>query len=326
MKTFLKYLGGIFLLLLVGIGSLLAYVKLALPDVGAPPDLKVSVTPELVARGEYLAHHVCLCMDCHSTRDWTKFSGPLVDGTLGIGGEVFNQDFGFPGKFVSKNITPFGVANWTDGELFRAITCGVNKDGKALFPIMPYNYYGKMDESDIHALIAYIRSLSSQESHPEASVPDFPFNFIINTIPNKQTPQKRPDPSDVLAYGAYMINAAGCHECHTKQEKGQVVGEPFAGGFEFKLAPGIMVRSPNITPHETGLKNWTKEMFIQRFKQYTDSSYVLPSVDMDKGEFQTVMPWTMYAGMTEEDLGAIYEYLRTVKPVNSTIERWVSSK
>jgi mono/diheme cytochrome c family protein len=326
MKTFLKYLGGILLLLIVGIGSLLAYVKLALPDVGAAPNLKVESTPDMVARGEYLANYVCVCTDCHSTRDWTKFAGPLVDGTLGIGGEVFDQNFGFPGKFISKNITPFGVGNWTDGELFRAITTGVNKDGKALFPIMPYHYYGRMDEADIHAIIAYVRSLPSQESHPEASVPDFPMNFILNTIPTKQTPEKRPDPSDMLAYGKYMTNAAGCNECHTKQEKGQVVGKPFAGGFEFNLGNGNMVRSMNITPHETGIKAWTKEMFVQRFKQYRDSSYVNPTVDMTKGEFQTVMPWMMYSGMTEQDLGAIYEYLRTVAPVNSTIEKWTASK
>jgi len=326
MKTFLKIIGGLLLLVIVGAGCLLAYVKLALPNVGDAPDLKVEVTPELVARGEYLANYVCVCTDCHSTRDWTKFAGPLVEGTLGIGGEVFDQNFGFPGKFISKNITPFGVGNWTDGELFRAITTGVNKDGKALFPIMPYHYYGRMDERDIHAIIAYVRSLPSQESHPEASVPDFPMNFILNTIPAKATPEKRPEPTDLLAYGKYMTNAAGCNECHTKQEKGQVVGKPFAGGFEFNLGGGKMVRSVNITPHETGIKSWTKEMFVQRFKQYRDSSYVIPSVDMSKGEFQTVMPWMMYSGMTEQDLGAIYEYLRTIPPVNNTVERWTASK
>jgi cytochrome c2 len=324
MKTFFKIIGGILLFVVLAIGCLLAYVKLALPDVGAAPNIKVDASPEMVARGEYLANAVCVCMDCHSTRDWTKFAGPLVDGTLGIGGEVFDQNFGFPGKFVSKNITPFGIGTWTDGEIFRTITTGVNRDGKALFPVMPYHYYGKMDDRDIHALIAYVRSLPSKESHPEASVPDFPMNFIINTFPKKASPEKRPDPSDVVAYGKYMTNAAGCHECHTKQEKGQIVGEPYAGGFEFNLGGGNVVRSMNITPHETGLKHWTKEMFIQRFKQYQDSSYVTPPVDMSKGEFQTVMPWMMYSNMTEQDLGAIYEYLRTVKPVESTIVKWTS--
>ncbi len=137
--------------------------------------------------------------------------------------------------------------------------------------------------------------------------------------------QKRPDPSDVLAYGKYMITASGCMECHTKQEKGKVVGEFYAGGFEFNFGNGTMLRSPNITPHETGIGAWSKSRFIQRFKMYEDSSFVLPNVDMAKGDYQTVMPWTMYAGMTEEDLGAIFEYLQTVKPVNNVVERFTAS-
>jgi cytochrome c2 len=320
-----RFLGIAVVLLVLTVSALLAYVKFALPDVGPPPDMKVEITPERVKRGEYLANNVMLCIDCHGTRDWTKFSGPMVAGLEGAGGELFDQQFGFPGSFTAKNITPFNLKNWTDGEIFRAITCGVNRDGKAFFPIMPYKYYAQCDEEDIKAVIAYLRTLPEiEKTHPE-SVADFPFNFILNTIPEKAKLQKRPDPSDVVAYGKYMITASGCMECHTKQEKGKVVGEFYAGGFEFDFGNGTMVRSPNITPHETGIGAWNKNQFIQRFKMYTDSSFVLPSVDMEKGEYQTVMPWTMYAGMTEEDLGAIFEYLQTVKPVNNTVERFTAS-
>jgi mono/diheme cytochrome c family protein len=320
-----RVLGIAVVLLVLTVSALLAYVKIALPNVGPAPDIKVEVTPERVRRGEYLANNVMLCVDCHGTRDWSKFSGPMVSGDEGAGGELFDQKFGFPGSFTAKNITPFNLKNWTDGEIFRAITCGVNKDGKAFFPIMPYKYYAQADEEDIKAVIAYLRTLPEiEKTHPE-SVADFPFNFILNTIPEKAKLQKRPDPSDVLAYGKYMTTIAGCMECHTKQEKGKVVGEFYAGGFEFNFGNGTMVRSPNITPHETGIGAWNKNQFIQRFKMYDDSSFVLPSVDMEKGEYQTVMPWTMYAGMTEEDLGAIFEYLQTVKPVNNPVERFTAS-
>lgn len=322
----LKFAGIAIVALFLIISALLAYVKFALPNVGAAPDLKVEITPEKVERGRYLANHVMVCMDCHGTRDWSKFSGPMIEENAGGGGEVFNQQFGFPGSFIAKNITPFNLKNWTDGEIFRAITCGVNKDGKAFFPVMPYKYYAQADAEDIEAVIAYIRTLPEIEStHPE-SVADFPFNFILNTIPEKANLQKRPNPSDVKAYGKYMTTASGCMECHTKQEKGKVVGEFFAGGFEFNFGNGTMLRSPNITPHETGIGAWTKEQFIQRFKMYDNPELVLPDVNMEKGDFQTVMPWTMYAGMTEEDLGAIYEYLKTVKPVNNSVERFTVLK
>jgi len=55
---------------------------------------------------------------------------------------------------------------------------------------------------------------------------------------------------------------------------------------------------------------------------YGDSAYVLPEVEMVKGDLQSVMTWTMYAGMTREDMGVIYEYLRSVPPVNVKVIRY----
>ncbi len=314
------------LILLIGVTALLTYVKTAMPNVGPPPDLKVAENPELIARGQYLANHVMVCMDCHSKRDWSKFSGPIIHEKIGRGGEVFDQKFGFPGRYVSKNITPYNLSKWTDGEIFRTITTGVNKDNKALFPVMPYKYYAQLDEEDIKAVIAYLRTLSPVEQTNPESESDFPLNFIINTIPEKANFQKRPESTNTIAYGKYMTTASGCRECHTKQVKGKVVGEEFAGGFEFNFGNGKKVVSPNITPHASGIGNWTKVSFVKRFKTYTDSGYVIPSVNMDKGEFQTVMPWTMYAGMKTEDLEAIYEYLKTLKPVDNVVVRFADAR
>jgi len=321
-RKLLKVAAIIFGILVAGIGLLLIYVKVALPDVGPPPDIKITATPEMVKRGEYLANHVAICMDCHGTRDWTMFSGPMKKGHEGAGGEVFDQRFGFPGVFTSKNITPFNLADWTDGEIFRAITTGVNKSGKALFPVMPYKNYAQLDEEDINAIIAYIRTLPSIESHPAESKANFPMNFILNTIPQKANLSKRPLPSDIVAYGKYMTTASNCIECHTNQVNGKIIGEEFAGGREFPVGNGNIVRSMNITPDVSGIGNWTKEQFINRFKMYADSAYVLPKVDLVKGDLQSMMPWTMYAGMTTEDLGAIYEYLRTIPAVNSKVVRY----
>lgn len=322
MNKVLRTLGIVIAVLLVVVASGLAYIKLALPDVGPPPDVTVEGTAEQIERGRYLANHVSVCMDCHATRDWSRFSAPAIPGTLGKGGEVFDQKFGFPGRFVSKNLTPFHLGEWTDGEIMRAITSGVNKKGEALFPVMPYMYYGSMDEEDIKSIIAYLRTLSPVTSEAYVSQADFPVNFILNTLPAAPKFTKRPDPSDLIEYGAYVANAAGCAECHTRQENGQRVGKLFAGGFEFNLGNGYKVISMNITPHQTGIGNWTREAFIGRFKIYEDSSFVLPEVDMQAGDFQTVMPWTMYAGMTEQDLGAIYDYLQTIEPVENTVTRW----
>ena len=117
---------------------------------------------------------------------------------------------GFPGKFYSRNITPFNLKNWTDGEIFRTITTGVNKSGRALFPVMPYQNYGKMDKEDIYDIIAYVRSLPLIESNPPENQLDFPMNFIVNTIPVNTALVQKPPKSDTLNYGAYVVISYDC--------------------------------------------------------------------------------------------------------------------
>lgn len=312
MKKLLKIIGFAVLSIAGLIGILIGYALIALPNVDKAPDLKVEITPQRVQRGDYLANAVASCMDCHSTRDWTKYSGPLVPGTLGKGGETFDQKFGFPGAYYSRNITPFGISRYTDGELYRVITTGVTKEGRAMFPVMPYTHYAKMDPEDIYSLIAYLRTIPSIESTVPESHSDFPMNIIINTIPKQEAPGKMPSPTDKLAYGAYLCNAAGCNECHTREKRGQIIMElQYSGGRDFKFPDGSVVRSSNITPDvNTGIGSWTEEMFINRFKAFGEPGYVAPGVPM--GSFNTLMPWTMYGKMTREDLAAIYTYLHSL--------------
>lgn len=318
MKKIAKVIGMLVGVLVLGIAAVLLYVKLALPNVGEAPAIKVMATPARVERGRYLANHVTVCIDCHSTRDYTVFSAPPVPGTLGKGGEVFDQKAGFPGSFTAKNITPYGIGNWTDGEIYRAITTGVSRDGHAFFPVMPYLYYSNMNDEDVQSIIAYLRTLTPIDSKPTESKADFPFNFILNTIPKKAEPMLLPDPNDELATGKYLVTIAGCVECHTQVDNGQIIKEKsFAGGREFKLPSGTLY-TPNITPHkETGIGSWKKEAFITRFKTYADSSYKPQTVGAT--DFQTIMPWTMYAGMNEKDLGAMYTYLMSLPPISNTI-------
>jgi cytochrome c2 len=320
-----KIIKGVLLFLVIGIISLLLYVKLALPNVGKFEYLSVKPTTSKLERGKYLANNVSVCVDCHSTRNWNEFSGPLVEGTLGKGGEVFDQRFGFPGSFYSKNITPYAIGEWTDAELLRAIASGVSKNGTALFPVMPHLNFGKMDKEDLESIITYVRSLKPIKSVIPESKADFPMNFIINTIPKAPHFSKKPSESDAVAYGDYLFNAASCKECHSKQDKGTPIeGMELAGGFEFPLVTGGIVRSSNITQDiETGIGKWSEADFVKRFKSYSDSTYVPSKVT--KGAFNTVMPWTMYSGMKTEDLKAIYAYLKTIQPIHNNVEKFVSN-
>lgn len=302
-------------ILAVVIGA--GYLKLVLPNVGKAPELVIDSTPARIKHGEYLANHVTACMDCHSSRNWSLYSGPISPGTLGKGGEYFGPEMGFPGKFYSRNITPANLGNWTDGEIFRAITTGVDKDGKTLFPVMPYLYYGKMDKEDIYDIIAYIRSIPSVENKTPVSKVDFPMNFVLNTIPMKASFVEKPAESDSLKYGAYLTNAAACMECHTQVDKGQIIPNlAYSGGREFVM-PGGTVRSANITPDlETGIGEWTGENFIRRFKLYSDEARL---AKVSASQFNTIMPWAMYAGMDSTDLKAIYVYLKSLKPIKNEV-------
>ena len=275
----------------------------------------------VVERGEYLAHNVAVCIDCHSKRDFGKFSFPPAAGTLGIGASFpFGKEEGIPGEVWPPNITPTRLGTWTDDEIARAIAHGVNKTGDTLFPIMPYYNYSRMAKDDLYAIIAYIRTLPSSDS----TVPPRKLDIPMSALPPlpEFAPEKnmRPDPSDKVKYGQYITTIASCGDCHTPMNKD---GSPdfskaFSGGFVF-ATPMFKVAVANITPDSTtGIGSWTEEAFVAKFR--TNSSDEV--VNKDHGRQNTMMPWAMYGKMKEEDLKAIYAYLRTVPPVSNKVEKW----
>jgi len=315
-------MGAIILLaLILIIGGLAGYLAWFLPDVPLK-EVKVEITPERIERGKYLANHVMVCIDCHSSRDWSKLSGPIVPGTEGTGGEVFDERMGFPGSFVAPNITPYHLKEWTDAEIYRAVTAGVSKDGRALFPIMPYLTYGTMDKEDVYSVIAYIRTLPEISSKPALSKANFPMNLILRTIPAEGVSTVRPEKGVTAEYGKYLATAASCIECHTPAKKGVIIPElAFSGGRSFPL-PGGILSSSNITPDpKTGIGAWTPEAFLTRFKTSSLENFSLASVDSNS--FNTMMPWTMYSGMDTTDLLAIFEYLKSVKPIENQVTKFV---
>lgn len=306
------------LVLVLGMFSGL-YIYNYKPDIGPSPDLKLERSEGRIERGSYLANSVTVCMDCHSRRNWTLFSGPILPGTEGGGGEVFGENEGFPGTIYATNLTPYRMKSWSDGDIYRAITGGVGKDGRALFPLMGYHRFGKMDREDIYSIIVYIRTLPSLSNDVPYVDLDFPVNLLNNLSPQLAVHEDIPHRVDGIKYGAYLVNAAGCVDCHSMQDKGKIVpGSEFAGGMEFVQPAGIM-RAPNITPHpEKGIGNWTEDLFIQKFKIYGDSGFTIPAIA--KNELNSPMPWSMYAGMTNSDLKAIFAYLKSLPPQDVSVQ------
>jgi mono/diheme cytochrome c family protein len=317
----LKVIGIILLVLAVVVVAAGTYIKTALPNTGPATDIKIERTVQRIQRGEYLANHVSACMDCHSTRNYELYAGPIASGNFGGGGEKFDQQMGFPGAFYAPNITPYALGIWTDGEIFRAITTGVNKSGKALFPLMPWSHVGQMDKEDVYSIIAYLRTLPAVKKDNPASKADFPVSFIINTMPHKANFSSIPNESDTLKHGAYLVNAAACVDCHSQTDHGSIIkGTEFSGGMEFKQ-PGGVTRSANITPDKaTGIGTWDKAMFVARFKAFENINSA--SLKVPANGVNTPMPWYMYSGMKTSDLEAIYTYLRSIHPIKHQVNKF----
>src|SRR5689334_17806429 len=73
---------------------------------------------KVLERGDYLVNHVAICLDCHSKRDETKYGLPIIPGTEGGGGNLFDPKTDqTPGILYSRNITPdveTGIGSWSD--------------------------------------------------------------------------------------------------------------------------------------------------------------------------------------------------------------------
>ena len=323
MKTFFKVLGvaALAVVALAAIG--VSYLAIRKPAQRPAAAEKVEATPQRIARGKYLVHNVSICLDCHSERT-TAYALPFKPGREGVGGFVWSKQIGFPGTLAAANLTPdpeTGLGQWTDGEILRAIREGVDREGKAIFPLMPYGHYRHMSDEDAQSIVAYLRTLAPQRYARPAKALDVPLNFVEKFSPQPITaPVPQPDRSDEVAYGKYLTTIAACSDCHTpKDDKGNALpGMEFAGGFEMHT-PDFRVVTSNITPHpSTYLGTATRDEFIARFRAFSGFN-AATAPQAEKGR-NTLMPWIAYSGMTDEDLGAIYAYLKTVKPVDHKVD------
>ncbi|MBA3698956.1 MAG: cytochrome C [Planctomycetes bacterium] len=307
------------ILILLPVGAL-TFVVLTKPDVGPAPTLTVSATPELVERGRYLFNHQAACVACHTPWDTSKYSFPSIAGKDGAGGPTFGAESGVPGMIHAPNVTPAALKEWSDGEILRALVSGVNKRGDALFPLMPYGHYAKLATPDLHAIIAYMRTLRAVEGTTPPRELKFPMNIIVRLIPKAAEPPAQAPKPDAAEYPAYVVNSAACLHCHSPSNHGKVKpGNEFSGGVVFPMPDGSVVRSSNLTPDdETGLGKWTKDAFIARFHAGVEQA----KLPVQPGHSNTPMPWASYGGMTDADLGAIYDHLRALPKVSNKVERF----
>jgi cytochrome c553 len=269
-------------------------------------------TPQRLERGHYIATALSGCVYCHSPHDWNAPGDPIDTTRLGAGGVLPFADL--PGRVVGANLTPdpeTGAGRWSDDEMARAIREGIGHDGRTLFPMMPYTHYRNMSDEDVASVVVYFRSLPPVRNSLPPTEIIFPVKYLIRSVPEPVTaPVPEPDKSDRVKYGAHLVDQAGCTDCHTPQERGKPVpGMDFAGGFPFP-GPWGNVASANITPDPSGISYYDETLFLD----------MMHTGQVKARKLSAIMPVMIYQNLTDDDIKAMFAYLRTLKPVKHRVD------
>ena len=277
-------------------------------------DRKFEATPQRLERGRYLTTSVAGCFGCHSEHDWKSHGAPVPTGMEGAGEVMPIPDL--PGRVVAPNLTSdreTGLGAWTDDEIARAIREGVDRNGRTLFPMMPYGAFRRMSDEDLASIVVFLRSLPPVRRQLPATEIIFPVRYLIRSAPEPLTETVSSDAAtntDPVKRGAYLTNLAGCGDCHTPSVRGQEVeGMAFAGGGIF-TGPWGTLASANLTPDDSGIKYYDEALFLQAMH----TGYVRAR------ELKPIMPYWEFGKMNDDDLKAIFAYLRTVKPVKHRVD------
>lgn len=259
-------------------------------------DWVVEATPERLERGRYLAHSVANCIVCHSQRSWDKYAGPVDQETLGAGSKLDYISLETP----APNITPAALSGWSDAEMVQLLTQGIDPGGEEVHTYLPGGAFQAMAREDVYSVVAYLRTL---EPIPAPASPGGDGSRPV-ADPEAHEPALPPDPADEVATGGYLVQLASCRYCH---------GESFMGGKEYRISGRDPIETKNISnPAANGADRQT---FTGRFTAFaSDGARRLRSPEPHPS---SIMPWTNLGRMTEEDLGAMYEYLYANRPQES---------
>jgi mono/diheme cytochrome c family protein len=311
-----KILLGLFAVLLLFVAGFALYVAsrqhLVFDNVPYP-QVAASTDTAVIARGHYLVRTVVNCAQCHGdpTRTEARAAGEEVPLS---GGFAFDIP---PGKFYARNITPdkeTGIGRYTDQAVARALRNGVGPDGRALLPFMEIQ---GLSDDDLVAVISYLRT----QPPVRHEVPMHQYSLLgaivratvlANPVGPRATPLEKSPRGATIENGRYLAESAAlCWACHTQrsQETGALIGPRYGGAIQFEESSDHQYAwsPPNITSDPTGrLSTMTEDEFVTRFR----------AGRLIEG---SPMPWQNFSHMAEDDLRAIYRYLKSLPPVKRDV-------
>lgn len=296
MKRVLKWVGYVVLALLVlivaAVGTVWAITSSRLNKT-YPTEVETVAIPTdsaSIARGRHLVQAVGKCAECH---------GDKLQGMSMMNEPVFMM-------LTASNLTrgQGGIGStYTDADWVRSIRYGVGRDGKPLI-FMPSEAFNSFNDADLGAMIAYLKTI------PPADLPVKParapgpiariiyltsgFPLIPATLIDRSKPRGAPvTPGVTVEYGKYLAQTGGCTSCHL----------PTLGG------GGTMngVKVANLT---TGgpLKSWSEADFFKAIRTGTRP---------DGTKLKEEMPWKAMGTLTDDELRAMWMYIRSVRPVTT---------
>ena len=268
---------------------------------------------DLAAKGQYIFALAGGCA-CHT----------VPKGTPHAGARAFPIPFG---TVYSTNITQdkeTGLGDWTDQQIYDAMTKGIRRDGSRLLPVMPYEKYSGMAREDLTALIAYLRTIKPvKKATPELKT-WAPFARSLGTpmylkVFGRFSSSPNEAPRDGVARGRYLVDHVSlCGDCHTPRNS---IGVPnqslYLAGAGEKIGP-LGAAVPNITPDkETGIGDWKREDIAELLHSGTK-----PDLDNIEGLMHEVVEGKPYGykDMKKEDALAIADYLKTVPGIQNKIK------
>lgn len=228
--------------------------------------------PDLVARGSVLAA-IGNCVDCHTAPGGEPFAG----------GYPLKTPFG---TIYGTNITPdpdTGIGNWSEAAFVRAMTEGVDREGKHLYPAFPYDQFQLATRADLRAIYAFLMTRTPVTNETPANDIPFPFNWrpLLAGWKLLFLDEERfaPDAGQTEAWnrGAYLVAGLGhCGACHTprnqfgaRQEERALAG----GESEGWHAPALTEASPAPVP-------WTEESLFNYLHRGIDERHAIAAGPM----------------------------------------------
>ena len=241
-----------------------------------------------IEHGKHMATATGSCTDCH---------GP------DLGGKVLQEPSAF-GTLAAPNLTrgagglggTFAETDWV-----RAIRHGVHRDGTSLL-VMPSEVFVFINETDLGDLIAYLKQIPPVDrTMPHSQLGPLGRALLVAGQVSLITDRTRPlpfpaivPPGPTLEYGRYIASYAGCIGCH---------GPGLSGG-HVEGPPGAPPAA-NLTPHSSGLENWTETDFEHALRR---------GVRKNGTPINVFMPWPNFSGMTDDEMKALWLFVRSVPP------------